>query len=80
MVMSVTRSIRDSRRADAEKRQALYDKKTLQEKLDGLPKGGAKKQRAKLEAALLAKQAKPQETAPKGEEKVKKPYQKKAKD
>lgn len=77
--MSVTRSIRDLRRADAEKRQEAYDKLTLQQKLDALPKNGAKKQRAKLEA-LLAKQNKPQEVVVQTDEQPVKTYQKKAKD
>lgn len=78
MVMSVTSSIRAARRADAEKRQQEYDKLTLQQKLDALPQGGANKQRAKLEAALLASKTKAKQPVASTEEK--KPYQKKAKE
>lgn len=63
MSMSKTRSVRAGRRVSAEARQAVYDKLTLQQKLDSLPKDGAKKQRAKLEAALAALHTKQQATA-----------------
>ena len=43
------------RKEDSLARQVEYNKLTLQEKLDRLPIGGAKKQRARLEA-LVAKQ------------------------
>lgn len=78
MTMSKTRLVRQARREAAEARQAVYDKMTLQQKLDSLPKEGAKKQRAKLEAALAAKQIKPEPSAV-VEDKPKKTYQKKAK-
>jgi hypothetical protein len=81
MSMSNTRTIRAARRAAAELRQAAYDKLSLAEKLARLPKNGAsKRELARLEAALTAKVAKPQETDVKAEEVVKKSYQKKAKD
>lgn len=90
MSMSKTRSVRAGRRASAEARQAAYDKLTLQQKLDALPKDGAKKQRAKLEAALAKSKAKPQAVEPKAavepevvgepKPKAKRAYQKKAKE
>lgn len=54
MGMSVTKQIRASRRADAEKRQAEYDKLTLAEKLAKLP---AEPQAARQRAKLLAQAA-----------------------
>ena len=39
-------------RAEAEERQAAHDKLSIQEKLDRLPKDGAKRERARLEALL----------------------------
>lgn len=45
-------------REEAEARQAAHDKLSIQEKLDRLPKGGAKRERARLEA-LLAKSQTP---------------------
>jgi len=51
-------------REEAEKRQSEHDKLSIQERLDLLPKDGAKKERARLEV-LLAKsqtQAKTVET------------------
>jgi hypothetical protein len=46
--------MRSERRAAAAARQEEYNKLSLKEKLDRLPQGGAKKQRARLEA-LIAK-------------------------
>lgn len=63
----VTKAIREMRRQRAEKRQADYDKLSLQEKLDRLPEGGANKQRAKLEV-LLKKQQEKNQPKPKKEE------------
>lgn len=54
MAFSVTKAVRAERRKRAEERQVAYDKLTLQEKLAKLPANGAKKQRAKLEAAIQA--------------------------
>jgi hypothetical protein len=55
-VRPITQVIRAERRARALKMQEEYDKLSLQEKIARLPKVGAKKQRAKLEA-LLEKQS-----------------------
>lgn len=52
----ITFEMRGERRKRAEARQAEYDKLSLQEKLDKIPAGGGKKERAKLEA-LLHKQS-----------------------
>ena len=59
-----TREIRAFRRKNAEARQAEYDKLTLQQKLDRLPANGAKRQRARLEAAIASqnKKAEPSQT------------------
>jgi hypothetical protein len=54
----ITRVIREKRRKQAEERQVIYDAKSLQQKLEALPVGGSKKQRARLEAAI-AEQSKP---------------------
>jgi hypothetical protein len=48
----ITQQRREERRKQANARNEEYNKLSLQQKLDGLPVGGAKKQRAKLEAAL----------------------------
>lgn len=45
---TITKRIREERRARAETMQEAYNKLTLQEKLDKLPIGGAKKQRERL--------------------------------
>lgn len=51
----VTKQVREFRRKEAEKRQAEYDKLSLQQKLDRLPPPPqAAKQRAKLEALLTS--------------------------
>jgi len=54
----VTKQMRAERRKRAEEMQVEYDKLTLQQKLDRLPVNGAKKQRARLEALLLASKEK----------------------
>lgn len=46
------------RRAEAMARQAAYDSLTLEQKIMQLPKDGAKKQRAKLEAQFNKQNAK----------------------
>lgn len=60
----ITTQIREFRRKNAEARQAEYDKLTLQQKLDRLPANGAKRQRARLEAALNKQSQKPAEQVP----------------
>lgn len=50
--MKITQQIRSLRRKAAEERKEAYDKLSLQEKLDRLPKDGAKKQRARLMSLL----------------------------
>ena len=62
----VTQQRRAERRKQAEARQAEYDKLSLQQKLDKLPVGGAKKQRARLEAAMN-KSVSTQVSAPKAD-------------
>lgn len=53
--MPVTRQMKESRRKQAAERQAAYDALTIEQKLAKLPPApGAKRQRAKLEAALSA--------------------------
>jgi len=47
-----TKAIRARRSLAAESRQADYDTLTTQQKIDHLPKDGAKKQRAKLTLRL----------------------------
>ena len=59
----ITKAMREERRKKAEARQAEYDKLTLEQKLAKLPETGAKKQRAKLEAALEKSKAKITEKA-----------------
>lgn len=71
-----TQQIRQERRARAEKQQQEYNEKypTLQAKLAALPEGGAKKQRARLEALIAkqaAKQAEKKEAAPEKQEQSK---------
>jgi len=48
-----TKAIKEERRKQAELNNAEYNKLTTQQKIDRLPIGGAKKQRAKLEAKLV---------------------------
>ncbi len=48
----VTQAIREERKARADVRQAEYDKLSLQEKIERLPKTGATKQRARLRALV----------------------------
>jgi hypothetical protein len=48
----VTRSQRELRRKQADLRNEEYNKLSLQEKLERLPVDGAKRQRARLEAAM----------------------------
>jgi hypothetical protein len=48
----ITKAHRELRRKQAEERFAAYDQLSLQEKLERLPADGAKKQRARLEAAI----------------------------
>lgn len=60
MSKTITKAIRAERRAFAEKLHDEYNKLTLQQKLDRLPVGGAKKQRARLEAQLQKQQEKAQ--------------------
>lgn len=50
--LPITQQRREERRKQANARNEEYNKLSLQQKLDRLPVGGAKKQRAKLEAAL----------------------------
>lgn len=50
----ITFEMRAERRKRAEARQAEYDKLSLQQKLDKVPAGGGKKERAKLEAKIAA--------------------------
>ncbi len=54
----ITKTIRERRRKEGQARQAEYNKLTIQQKLDRLPVGEAKKQRARLEAALEAQKNK----------------------
>ena len=62
----VTKQMKVERRKRAEEQQAAYETAhpTIQSKLDALPAGGANKQRARLQAALLKKAQPEQETAP----------------
>jgi len=54
----VTRQVRESRRKQAEERQAEYSSLTLQQKIERLPpEPGAKKQRARLLAQQANKSA-----------------------
>ena len=58
----VTKAHRELRRKQAEERFAVYSQLSLQEKLERLPADGAKKQRARLEAAL-AKASQPKQVS-----------------
>ena len=51
-----TKAIKEERRKQAELANAEYNKLTTAEKLARLPVGGAKKQRARLEAKLAQEQ------------------------
>lgn len=52
---TITKQILAERRAASEARLAEYNELSLEEKLSLLPEGGAKKQRARLLAALAPK-------------------------
>jgi hypothetical protein len=54
----ITKARRAERRKQADARNEEYNKKSLQSKLEGLPIGGAKKQRARLEVAVAKQQIK----------------------
>ena len=58
----ITKAHRELRRKQAEERFAVYSQLSLQEKLERLPADGAKKQRARLEAAL-AKASQPKQVS-----------------